>query len=61
MVKSIPDPSRNSVNGWVKFTYPAIYGGVAVKGAELTFNRGRVEIAQAEKNQAYLVKMLEIR
>jgi len=52
-------PVENSVNGWVKFTYPAIYGGVAVEGAELTFNRGRVEVAQAEKNQAYLLKMLE--
>jgi aminopeptidase len=52
-------PVEDSLNGWVKFTYPAIYGGVAVEGAELTFNRGRVEIAQAEKNQAYLLKMLE--
>ena len=52
-------PVEDSVNGWVKFTYPAIYGGVAVEGAELTFNRGRVEIAKAEKNQEYLVKMLE--
>jgi aminopeptidase len=52
-------PVEDSVNGWVKFTYPAIYGGVAVEGAELTFNRGRVERAQAEKNQAYLLKMLE--
>jgi aminopeptidase len=52
-------PVEESVNGWVKFTYPAIYGGVAVEGAELTFNRGRVETATAEKNQEYLVKMLE--
>jgi len=52
-------PVEDSVNGWVKFTYPAIYGGVAVEGAELTFNRGRVDRAQAEKNQDYLVKMLE--
>ena len=52
-------PVEDSVNGWVKFTYPAIYGGVAVEGAELTFNRGRVERAQAEKNREYLVKMLE--
>ena len=52
-------PVEDSVNGWVKFTYPAIYGGVAVEGAELTFNRGRVEVAKAEKNQAYLIKMLE--
>jgi aminopeptidase len=52
-------PVEDSVNGWVKFTYPAIYGGVAVEGAELTFNRGRVEVAVAEKNQPYLIKMLE--
>ena len=52
-------PVEDSVNGWVKFTYPAIYGGVAVEGAELTFVRGRVEQAKAEKNQDYLIKMLE--
>ncbi|MCL4261398.1 MAG: aminopeptidase, partial [Anaerolineales bacterium] len=52
-------PVEDSLNGWVKYTYPAIYGGVAVEGAELTFNRGRVERATAEKNEAYLIKMLE--
>ncbi|HXF85556.1 MAG TPA: aminopeptidase [Anaerolineales bacterium] len=52
-------PVEDSLNGWVKFTYPAIYGGVAVEGAELVFNRGRVEQARAEKNQDYLIKMLE--
>jgi len=52
-------PVEDSVNGWVRYTYPAIYGGVAVEGAELTFVRGRVEQAKAEKNQDYLIKMLE--
>jgi len=52
-------PVEDSVNGWVKFTYPAIYDGVAVEGAELTFNSGRVSRASAEKNQDYLLKMLE--
>jgi aminopeptidase len=52
-------PVEESVNGWVKFTYPAITGGVAVEGAELTFNKGRVETARAEKNQDFLLKMLE--
>jgi aminopeptidase len=52
-------PIEESVNGWVKFTYPAIYGGVAVEGAELTFTNGRVETAKAEKNQDYLLKMLD--
>jgi len=53
-------PVEESVNGWVKFSYPAIYGGVAVEGAELIFSNGRVETAKAEKNQEYLLKMLEI-
>jgi aminopeptidase len=52
-------PVEESVNGWVKFTYPAIYGGVAVEGAELTFSGGRVSQAKAEKNEAYLLKMIE--
>ena len=52
-------PVEDSVNGWVKFTYPAIYGGVAVEGAELIFSNGRVEQGKAEKNQDYLLKMLE--
>jgi aminopeptidase len=52
-------PVEESLNGWVKYTFPAIYGGVAVEGAELTFSNGRVETAKAEKNQDYLLKMLE--
>src|SRR5512142_1065877 len=64
-INNMPDgeiftgPVEDSVNGWVKFTYPAIYGGVAVEGAELTFSNGRVETAKADKNQEYLLKMLE--
>jgi aminopeptidase len=62
---NIPDgeiftgPVEDSINGWVKFTNPAIYDGVAVEGAELTFNNGRIETAQAEKRQDYLLKMIE--
>lgn len=52
-------PVENSVNGWVKFTYPAIYNGVAVEGAELTFSNGKVTSAKASKNQDFLLKMLE--
>ena len=52
-------PLEESVEGWVKFTYPAIYEGVAVEGVELIFHRGRVQTATATKNQNYLIKMLE--
>ena len=64
-INNMPDgeiftgPVEESVNGWVKFTYPAIYGGVAVEGAELTFSNGRVTTARANKNEDYLMKMLE--
>ncbi|MDP2776284.1 MAG: aminopeptidase [Anaerolineales bacterium] len=52
-------PVEDSVNGWVKFTYPANYGGTSVEGAELTFSNGRVDAAKAEKNQDFLLKTLE--
>jgi aminopeptidase len=52
-------PVEDSVNGWVKYTYPANYGGVSVEGAELTFSNGRVATAKAEKNQDYLMKTLD--
>jgi aminopeptidase len=52
-------PVEDSVNGWVRFTYPANYGGVSVEGAELTFSNGRVESAKADKNQEYLLRTLD--
>jgi len=52
-------PVEDSANGWVRFTYPAVYGGVVVEGVELTFSNGKVTQAKAEKNQDYLLKMLE--
>ena len=51
-------PVEDSVNGWVRFTYPAIYQGSAAEGVELTFVSGRVEKATAKKNEAYLLEML---
>jgi aminopeptidase len=51
-------PVEDSVNGWVRFTYPAIYVGVLVEGVELTFSKGKVTKAQATKNQAFLLEML---
>jgi aminopeptidase len=53
-------PVEESVNGWVKFTYPAIYSGVAVEGIELNFTNGKVVTAKADKNQQYLMEMLDL-
>ena len=52
-------PVEDSVNGWVRFSYPAIYNGVMVEGVELTFTNGRVAKAKADKNQAFLLEMCE--
>ena len=52
-------PVEDSVNGWVRFTFPAIYSGVMVEGVELTFSNGKVIHCSAEKNQNFLMEMLE--
>ncbi|MFH1636436.1 MAG: aminopeptidase [Chloroflexota bacterium] len=53
-------PVEKSVNGWVRYTYPAIIHGRVVEGVELTFKRGKVVKATAEKNQDFLLEMLDI-
>ncbi len=52
-------PVEESVNGWVKFTYPAYYRGNEVIGAELTFENGLVTHAIAEKNETFLLNTLD--
>jgi aminopeptidase len=52
-------PVEDSVNGWVRFTYPAITGGREVEGIELRFEDGKVVEASAKKNQEFLLRMLD--
>ncbi len=52
-------PVEDSANGWVRYTYPAIYQGNLVEGVELTFEEGKVVKATAAKNEALLLKMLD--
>lgn len=52
-------PVEDSVNGWVRFTYPAITGGREVEGVELEFKDGKVVNAHARKNEAFLLSMLD--
>jgi aminopeptidase len=52
-------PVEDSVNGWMYFNYPAIYPGTVVEGVRLEFERGRVVNASAEKNEPFLLKMLD--
>ena len=53
-------PVEDSVEGWVRFTYPAIRLGREVEGIELKFEKGKVVEATAEKNEAFLLEMLEV-
>lgn len=52
-------PVEESVEGWVRFNYPAIRGGREVEGVEFTFAQGRVVTARAAKNEAYLLSQLD--
>ncbi len=52
-------PVEDSVNGWVKFSYPAIYNQRGVEGVELRFEKGRVVEATAAKGEDYLNSVLD--
>ncbi len=52
-------PVEESANGWIRFSYPAIYGGQEVEDIELWFENGKVVKEKASKGQALLTKMLD--
>lgn len=51
-------PQKFSANGHIKFTYPAIHSGVEVTNIYCEFKKGKCIKATAEKNQNFLIKML---
>jgi aminopeptidase len=57
--KIFTSPVEESINGWVSFNYPVIYQGEVVQGVRLQFEEGRVVKASAEKNEEFLLNMLE--
>ena len=63
--KNFPDgevfsaPVEDSVNGIVRFSYPAVLSGREVSGIELTFEHGRVVKATAEKGEDLLLSQLD--
>jgi len=52
-------PVEKSVNGYIKFSYPAIRGGREVSGVRLVFKDGKIVEFSAEKNEDYLSKMVD--
>jgi aminopeptidase len=53
-------PVEDSVNGWVRFTYPAVNAGREVEGVEIKFENGQAVAATAKKNQDYLLATLDM-
>ncbi len=51
-------PVRESLNGYIKFDYPAIRNGKEVADIELKFENGKVIEAKASKNKDFLMEML---
>lgn len=51
-------PVEDSVNGTIRYTFPAFYGGREVPGVRLTFKNGVITDARAEKHDDFLQSML---
>ena len=51
-------PVENSVSGWVRFRYPAIFDGQEIEDIELWFENGKVVQEKAQRNQELLTAQL---
>jgi len=51
---------RKGVEGYVNYTFPAVYNGREVQGVRLVFRGGRVVEASATKGEDYLIQMLDL-
>ena len=51
-------PVEGSTEGTIRYEFPAIYGGREVSGIRLTFRKGKVVEASADKNESILKEML---
>jgi len=52
-------PVKESVNGHIRFTFPAIYSNREVEDIILTFKDGKVVQASAEKGEEFLISVLD--
>jgi len=53
-------PVEQSVNGHIRFSFPACYRGREVEDVRLWFKDGKVVRAEAAKNEAFLHEMLDL-
>jgi len=52
-------PVEDSANGYIRFSYPALYGGQEIEDIELWFENGKVFKEKASKNAELLTKTLD--
>ena len=52
-------PIEDSVNGTIRFTYPAVYNGVRVEDVALRFEDGKVVEASAGEGEEFLTSVLD--
>ncbi|MDD5178116.1 MAG: aminopeptidase, partial [Candidatus Nanoarchaeia archaeon] len=63
---NIPDgevftsPVENSANGFISYTFPAIYSSKEVSGIKLRFEKGKLVKATAEKNEDLLKALIKM-
>ena len=53
-------PVESSVNGFITFSYPAIYMGEEVEGVKLTVKNGKIVSHSAQKGEELLSQVLKI-
>ena len=53
-------PVEDSVEGEITYDFPVVNQGREIDGIRLVFRKGEVVEAQARKNEAYLLQMLEM-
>jgi aminopeptidase len=51
-------PIEDSVNGHIRFTYPAVYGGREVEDVRIEFKNGKAIEATASRGEEFLTTML---
>jgi aminopeptidase len=52
-------PDEMATEGRIRYTFPAVYGGKEVHNVRLTFRKGRVVEAKADKNEDLLKAMVK--
>ncbi len=57
--EAFTSPVEDSANGYICYTYPVVAYGREISGIRLEFSEGKVVKCNANKNEAFLKKMLD--